>query len=284
MTDHDYLEFRKQYELQHPASIPVLEEEISEYPKWTRFAVLTAFVAAALVSGVHTVPTVWKSIEVGELITPAVRNMVSLSSLVAIELAILLSAYLMAKGVRLAYGVMAIASAVAIMANLYSVITAFQRGNDDGSLVVAVVLGIGAPLIALFMGKMFVDIHRSDRIQHSRAQKIYREACKAFDKEINNAWKSYQKTTKPSMSNRPDVSNGQNYGQNVTPSASILGHIKRPDASEIVLRYLQENPQELDTNARELAARLNVGKSTVNNVQRQLKGMTEPTNGHHENV
>lgn len=189
----EYNEFRQQYEDQHPASVPRMEVEMNEYPPWVRPAVLLTFVCAALVSGVHTVPTVWKSIEVGTIITEVIRNVISVASLVAVEMAILLSAYLMAKGVRLAYFVTFIASSVAVMANLYSVVTAFNTSDDKGALAVAVVLGIGAPLIALFTGKMFVDIHRADRIQDARAHKLFREASVAWDKEVGAAFKKYQK-------------------------------------------------------------------------------------------
>lgn len=272
----DYDEFRKQHELRHPASVPVLEIEMNEYPAWARWAVLLTFISAALVSGVHTVPTVWKSIEIGEIITPEIRNIVSLASLAAVELAILLSAYLMAKGVKLAYFVMGIASAVAIMANLYSVITAFTSGGDLGALIVAVCLGVGAPLITLFTGKMYVDIHRADRVQDAKARKVYREACIAWDKEIE---REFKKQLKGVSNVHPTISNGQSIGQTPQPAVSTLGHTKKPDASEIVRKHLLDNPQDLDTSAYRLAEFLNVGKSTVNNVQRELKGLNHSSNG-----
>lgn len=286
----DYMQFREQYERQHPASVPRLEAEINEYPGWTRWAVLAAFICAALVSGVHTVPTVWKSIEVGPIITSDIRNAVSLASLLAIELAILLSAYLMAKGVKLAYAVMVVASSVAIMANLYSVVTAFKKlangpeativgtsATDEGSLVVAVVLGIGAPLIALFTGKMFVDIHRADRVQEARARKLFREASIAWDKEIERAWKKHN----PSNSSRVQSSNGQSNGQMTLPTASSLGHTKVPDATERARAHFTEHPEDLNRKPRDLVNDIGVSKSTINNVQRELRGRLT-SNGHHD--
>lgn len=274
-----YQEFRKEFEEQRPSSVPVYEVEMNEYQSWARWAVLLTFVCAAMVSGVHTVPTVWKGIEVNEIITSDVRNIVSVASLFAIELAILLSAYLMAKGVKLAYAVMGVASTVAVMANLYSVISALADGGDPGALIVAIVMGIGAPLIALFSGKMFVDIHRADRVQDARARKIYKEACIAWDKEVEKAWKASQRSP---MSNRvsteplSNVSNGLSIGQ---PMASTIGHTKVPDASRMVHDYLTDNPDALSMSPRVLAGLLGVGKSTVNNVQREMREKVL-SNGH----
>lgn len=274
----EYYEFRQQYEQQHPASVPQMESEMNEYPGWVRPAVLTTFICAALVSGVHTVPTVWKSIEVGEIILPAVRNIISVASLVAVELAILLSAYLMARGVKLAYFVTFIASAVAVMANLYSVVTAFNTSDDKGALAVAVVLGIGAPLIALFTGKMFVDIHRADRKQDAQTRHAFREASVAWDKEIEKAYKAFLKSNSVSNVQLSNVSNGQSIGQ---PAASTLGHTKVQDASRIVEEYLSTHPEAMDYSPRTLGDLLGVGKSTVNNVQRRLREKVT-MNGHYE--
>lgn len=275
----NYHEFRQEYEEQHPASIPQYEPEMHEYPGWVRWAVLAGFIAAAMVSGVHTIPTVWASIRTGAIITEAVRNGVSVASLFAVELAILLSAYLMAKGVRLAYTVMGMASLVAIAANLYAVVTAFQENTTDaGALAVAFILGVCVPMITLFMGKMFVDIHRADRVQDARAKKAFREASIAWDKEIERAWKGYQKSN-VQLSN--DMSNGRNGQVAVSPSRSLLGHTKNPDASEIVRKHLSENPEDMNLSPRQLGALLDVGKSTVNNVQREMRQRTvEATNGH----
>lgn len=267
-----YQEFRRQYEEQNPASVPRMETEMHEYQAWTWWAVLVTFICAAMVSGIHTVPTVWKSIEIGEIITADMRNVVSFASLVTIELAILLSAYLMAKGVKLAYVVMGIASSVAVLANLYSVISALTAGGDAGALVVAIALGIGAPLIALFTGKMFVDIHRADRYQDAKSKKLYKDACIAWDKEIQKAWKTALKSMPASnrVSNEP-VSNLSNEVSNGQSSGSLLGHSKVPDASKIVENYLLENPNSLSMSPRLLAGMLGVGKSTVNNVQREMR-------------
>lgn len=255
-----YEEFRAQYEKQHPASVPTLEYEIHEYPQWVRWAVLITFICAAMVSGIHTVPTVWQSIEVNNIINEAMRTWVSFASLFAIELAILLSAYLMAKGVKLAYFVMGIASLVAVLANLYSVSRALNTGEDIGALIVAVALGIGAPMIALFTGKMFVDIHRADRIQDAKAKKVYKEACIAWDKEIEKAFKGYQKdATKSRVSSAVD----NRLSIQTDSRQSGAGFSRVSSAVDIALNYLQNNPSAVDLSVRDLGTVAGVGKDSA---------------------
>lgn len=227
----DYLEFRREYEVQHPASVPQLEVEMNEYPGWVRYAVLLTFISAAMVSGVHTVPTVWQGIPVGEIITSDVRNWAALASLLMVEFAILLSAYLMIKGQFLAYVIVTIASVVAIGANLYSVINTFNADGNLGVIIVAVIMGIGAPLIALFTGKMYVDIHRADRIQDSRSKKAYKEAGIKWDKEIERAYKQYKKE---------QAAQTNNLNQPTPRLSAQTNTDKQP--KHAALEYLHNNP------------------------------------------
>lgn len=280
-----YEEFRQQYEKQHPASVPVFETEVNEYPNWLKWAVLAMFVSASLVSGVHTVPTVWDTIEAVK-VAPAVRDVIALASFFAVELAILLSAYLMVKGQRL-FGtvILAVTFTVAMTANVQSVVKAFAANGDLWSTVVAVIMGIGAPLICLMAGKMFVNLHRADRVVDARARQRYRELCQSWDKEIEREWKRYQKdTSKSPAPSAVHLSNGLSIGQGWTvdtqPAASTIGHRKVPNASEIAREYFERHPDQLDTPARNLEPVIGVGKSTINNVQNELRGqLTFSTNG-----
>lgn len=262
MNNLDFEQFRVQYETRHPSSIPKLEFELNEYPKWVRSAVLMTFICAAMVSGIHTVPTVWESITTNAIVTEEMRTIVSYASLFAIELAILLSAYLMAKGVKLAFVVMVIASSVAILANLYSVINAL--GQDDiGVLVVAVALGIGAPMIALFSGKMFVDIQRADRVQDARARKAYKESCIEWDKEIDRAFKSYQKELKKSSGDSLSSAVSSRLSIQTDRQTAGMGFARVSSAVEIALDYLNKNPNAVDLSVRELGAAVGVGKDSA---------------------
>jgi hypothetical protein len=192
----DYSDFRKQYIEQHPASVPIEEKELNEYPWWVKYATLATFIAVATVSAVHTIPTVWATIQVGSIITDDMRNGAALASFIGIEFTILLSAFLMAKGQFIAYTVMALASIVAIIANLYSSYKVLSSGGDSWAVVLSIVLGVSIPLIALFVGKQFMDIHRADRVQEARSKKAFQDRNKQFDRAIEKAWKVYQKEQK----------------------------------------------------------------------------------------
>lgn len=259
----DYLEFRAAYELQHPASVPKMEIEMHEYPAWVRWAVLLTFIAAALVSGVHTVPTVWKGITPGEIITADVRNWAALASLVMVEFAILLSAYLMAKGQVLAYIVVTIASVVAVGANLYSVVNAFATNNEGGVILVAVIMGIGAPLIALFTGKMYVDIHRADRVQDARSKKAYKEACVQWDKEIERAYKAHQKASvlRPSQTDRRE-------------KVSVRSDNRQTDKRTLVEQWLKDHPDKRGMSVRDIQAEMGgvVGHDLIAKVKKSMNG------------
>ena len=55
------------------------------------------------------------------------------------------------------------------------------------------------------------------------------------------------------------------------PSKSTLGHTKKPDAAKRVKDYFAENPDAIHQNPLEIAAYLEVGKSTVYNVLKSIK-------------
>lgn len=281
----EYAEFRKRYEERYPASVPVMEQLVREYPRWLKWIVLIMFLSAALLSGVHTVPTVRKGIEMDDLISAQVRDAVSLSAFVAIELGIFVSAYLMATGGGrdkwLAWFMLALAATVAIVANLYSVSRALASGGELGVTIVGVILGICLPTIALASGKMYVNMHRSEMVSVQRVRRAYREACQMFDEQVSDAYEQYQRRLdrreqrgQVSASVRSDGqsdSNGQSSG---------YGYMRTADARTRVLDYLAVNPQDAGLSVRELAGRLGVGKSTVADALRDMR--VPSTNGHHE--
>jgi len=94
----DYAEFRKQYQERYPASVPVLEPAMREYPRWLSWIVLVMFISAALLSGVHTVPTVRRGIETDDLISARVRDAASMSAFVAFAMGRVRPASLMVAG------------------------------------------------------------------------------------------------------------------------------------------------------------------------------------------
>lgn len=189
----EYSEFRQTYELQHPASVPRLTEEIGIYPDWLEKVVGVMFVCASLLSGIHTVPAVRGGMTSGFWPQPII-DIVSMLSFVAIELVFFVAAYaLMRKRQWHVLITLGAAFIVAMVANLKENIMAYQAG-DPGTIIVAVTLGIGAPLIAFMAGKLFVDIHRARRSVGVEARRNYELACIQWDKEINKAWEKEQKS------------------------------------------------------------------------------------------
>jgi len=281
----EYNEFRALYVQQHPASVPKEEDhqEMSEYPFWLKYAVLAMFISAALLSGVHTIPTVYESIPTSTMVSEAGRQAVSALSFVAVELAIFIGAYLLAKNSVFAFLVVLVSFAVAMTANLRSVSLALQ-GSDLITKVVTIALGIGAPLIALMAGKMFINIHKADRFASLRARQRYKEASEKFDGEVLDAWTKFQRKTSPRVSissghlsaplSAGQLTDGQADGQRTTTGQ---GYTKRTDARTVVWDYLSSNPDAVTMNVRQLAELLGVGKSTVSDVQREYKSRS---NGH----
>lgn len=266
----NYEEFRQQYEAQHPSSVPVLRYELSTFPGWVRWAVMAMFMAAAIISGVHTVPTVYQTIE-KDKVAPLVHDIAALSSFVAVELAILLSAYLLKRNAKLGWLLLITTSFVAGIANLQSSMTAMS-GKDTWTQVVAVSVGLAAPLIVLASGKLLVDIFNGERAVNSRADERFREESKLFDAEVLTAFEKFSRSKRSSVQ-LPAVSAPSSAP--MLPSASALsaadtrthghgqGYARAADAREQVRTYLRENPDAIRLSSRSLAEQLGVGKTIV---------------------
>lgn len=286
----DYGEFRKQYEERHQASVPARKPIVNEYPSWLYWAVGGMFFSAAVLSGVHTVPTVFNTIEVNEIITPLVRSIASLLSFVAVELAIFISAYAAIRGSKVFVTiVLATSFIVAIVSNLQSVSRALSgSGAGVGTLVVIVALGVGMPLIALMAGKMFVDMHRANRTMALRTEHEYTEAWKAFEAEILSAYEAFERKQDRRTGRTLDIHpvradiGRTDSGQGVQ-RPSGFGYDRSSDAKDKVKTHLEDHPEDFQMSVRTLADKLGVGKSTVADVRKMLQPeLSTNGNGHHE--
>lgn len=280
----NYDEFRQQYEAQHPASVPVLRYEMSMFPSWVRWAVMAMFTAAAVISGVHTVPTVYQTIE-ADKVAPLVHDIAALSSFIAVELAILLSAYLLKRNAKLGWLLLITTSFVAGIANLQSSMTA-MAGKDNWTRLVAVAIGLAAPLIVLASGKLLVDIFNGERTINGRADERYRDECKAFDAEVLSAFEKFSRSAKRSQPISIEVSsehslNSLNGSVNEQPKLprsvnSSTGYTKRMDSRSIISEFFEQHPDELNTKLDELVERIEqqsgvkVGRTSVHNVRSEL--------------
>lgn len=303
----DYQDFRSQYEIMHPASVPIEPRAISEYPGWLQWAVLAMFICSALLSGVHTIPTAYSAIPKLTIVSEEVRVLIANLSFVAVEIAIMACAYALSRKFHLVILVTLIAVIViAMAANIDSVLTAL-RADETGKQIVAVILGIGAPLIAFTSGEMFVRIYRSSTLAELRAHEKYREDQRAWDEIVYMAFNDYEEKRKneervereeqrkleekarraerrQSRLSSVQPSNGQSNGQDggaSSSSASTRGHTKVPDASRRAEAHFTEHPEDLGRKPRDLENVIGVGKSTINNVQRQMRNNLT-SNGHHD--
>jgi len=274
-------EYRDDWRLKRPASIPVEIVEESPYPIWARFAALAAFICSALVSGVHMMPAVYDAIPLSPIVTELMRQWVARGSFVAYELGMFMSAFLMAvqSSKRLAQIVSAIIFLTLIAVNLYSVVKVygFNLQENFAGAAVSTMFSL-VPAIAYASGKFYINIGVAERAAERRGKETLRDDERKLDESILKDYKRDKKEWEKSQA--VQLSNGHVQWTNTHPSASNLGHTKRPDAAQIVQRHLVENPQDAEREARDLAAYLGVGKSTVNNVQRQMRSNGHSSNGH----
>lgn len=275
-----YQEFRKQYEQQHPASVPRRRKKIKrEYPLLIELSVLVMFVCAALLSGVHTVPTVYAGMEI-RVTSELVRQVVSLGSFVAIELAIFMSAYLLDKQRTIAWTVLIVTFLVATVSNVNSVSKALAQ-DDTWARVITLALGVGAPFIALMSGKLYIVISESNRKHSEVSDAEFERVSIRFDASVLEAWEKQQQRTArlsgrvsaPRLPDRQDSGRTDRTADEMADRrhATGQGYNKKPDARQVVRDYLAANPAQVTGNVRQIAEALNVGKSTVSEVQQEFR-------------
>lgn len=288
-----YEAFREQYEKQHPASVPLAPVEVrSEYPRWLRGVVLLMFICAALLSGVHTVPTVYAGIE-DDVVAPLVRAVVSLSSFVAVELAIFVAAYarLKANG-WLVLAMLVVTFGIALVSNIQSVLKALGANGELGLTLVGVALGIGAPLIALMSGEMFVHMHSASTRADAAAEARYREERKLFDAVVLSAYRKYEKEARSftvhslnganEQPDAPRLLNGSLNGANEQREHGTgNGYSKNMNAKEVVRAWLtayQTDHPEVWTMSTDAFHALvmsetgaQIGRTSAHNVRAEMK-------------
>ena len=273
----DYKQFREQYIEQHPASVPVRDDEISPYASWVKWVALLMFASGSLMSGVHTAPSVYDLVPEHPLISEGVRTFAAVFSFVSVELAILLSAYFMIKGNRAGLFFLLVSGGVAMVANVTSVFAVLERQFEVEPVLKTLIFGLGAPTIAFMSGKMFVNIHTSARTLDRRARDKFKQESIAFDAAILDAWTAYQNQRPTAV--QMDSGHGQRSGH---------GYKRSPDASKRARRYFTQNPDALfddKLSVRRIADEVDAGKSTVHAVRGQMREELEAQkNGHGERI
>lgn len=252
----NYDEFREQYEKQHPASVPRLQEMSSEYPWWLSPLALLMFLAASLVSGVHTVSTMRATMQASLVATENIKDLISLSAFFGFEIALFVSVFSWIRQQHrwLSYLATAVVFIVILLANIQDIQNSAQQAAIAGIIVLGI--GIGTPLVALVSGKLFVDIYHSNRRIDIRAQERYQEALKQWDAIINREYSKASKSMEPSNDSSEFHSNRSN-------GIPALGHSKTGNAMELAMEYYQGSPEAVGRDPRDVADELGIGKSTA---------------------
>lgn len=291
----DYQEFRTEYEAQHPASVPQPETFMGEYPKWVTPVVAAMFITAALFSGLHTIPIAYSAID-AKHVADWLRQLGGVSAFLFLDAGVLLSAYLLVKKFNfIILTILGITILVAMGANLYSVAQAFNSETSDVfTKIITVFFGLVAPLMAALSGGIYVWLHQSEQTADMESKAAFKEQQKAWDKIVEKEWKKYQRTggqgnnrpqSSASSGNSPPTDGQPDNGGQGGGQSTGQGYTKRTDARDIVKAYLENNPDGINGNVRQIARFLNVGKTTVSDVQRELKERLEvSTNGHSRHV
>lgn len=187
-----YDEFRRDYSKKHPNSVPV-KQDFHGNGLGARLLWLAVFISAALISSVHTVPTILATIPTGGIIPLLVVNIAALSGFVAVELTIFASAMYKSRG-RIATMALVLSLATAVVANIYSAVSTMTGGQSNWfEVLVAVFIGFAAPFTAYVAGEMFARMSEEDREEQQKIDRAYREDMQRFDKAVLMA---YTKATK----------------------------------------------------------------------------------------
>jgi len=187
-----YDEFRRDYSKKHPNSVPV-KQDFHGNGLGARLLWLAVFISAALISSVHTVPTILATIPTGGIIPLLVVNIAALSGFVAVELTIFASAMYKSRG-RIATMALVLSLATAVVANIYSAVSTMTGGQSNWfEVLVAVFIGFAAPFTAYVAGEMFARMSEEDKAEQQKIDRAYREDMQRFDKAVLMA---YTKATK----------------------------------------------------------------------------------------
>lgn len=183
-------EYKREWLLRHPGSVPP-KKEAEKHGFWAKFAWGFSFISSAIVSGVHTVPTIVQTIPTSEYLTNNAKWIASLFGFGAIELSIFLSARYRADS-NVAKAGLFLSVAAAIVSNVYSGLHILQTASDNiiGGAA-AILLGIIIPLLAVVSGEQWAKLDREDKLAQEAVDAENLEIDKEIDRIINAGYARY---------------------------------------------------------------------------------------------
>lgn len=278
-----FAEFLWEYEERHRASVPVLEEEENIYPWWLEYVVAVMFIAGSMLSGVHTVPAVRAGMDTN-FWPQVVVDAVALASYVAVELVFFIGAYaLMRKNDWYVLFTLFAAFVVAMVSNIDQNVTAYQSG-DPGKVIVAVLLGIGAPFIAFMAGKMFVNIHRSRRQLGIEAKRRYKEERIAFEERVGMLYTDYELQW-AAYEQKLERSEKRKRKPTEQPSREPFTNVREQPRRRVNLHEVADEIHENgDTNltSTEMMAKYKIGQGSTTKVREILRRKNYTNGGLHQ--
>jgi hypothetical protein len=283
-----FADIRAEFAEQHPASVPVLQRIASPYPAWLRNVVLLMFIAAVLLSGVHTVPTIYATIPSSAIIPELVRQIAAYAAVVIVELGLFVSVYAAKSGSRnLALFIQIVAFTGAVAANIHSVIGTLES-TDQGTLVVGAIIGVIAPIIAMLSSEVYIKMDGAERKLQQEADALYTTEQKRFDGDVLLVWDVYRReeeakerklssargrlSTRVSDVARTDTHADMSAGQDADGQADTRaarghatgqGYTKNMAARDQMRAYLQTNNEARRKSSRWLADNVGLGGKTV---------------------
>lgn len=252
-------EFSADWQTKHRAQVPD-KKRVTSYQVWfwIAFWVIVA-VAAALFSGVHTIPAARLTI----FADVAGRDWLAVTAFIIVELVIFGAAAGRREIPRLVW-LMGAALTVALVGNISSSVTAVAQNHGDIlNQIGGVLLSIIAPFTALAAGEV-VHIQLDKRAENVNANDSdYLARWQAMEVKINRAYTQYENGLKA----REIELNGLN----LIKFNQISPRNKQSPKLKKALDWLEANPGNLDTPPRELEPQIGISYGTIFTAQKMLK-------------
>lgn len=286
-----YQIFSRMYALTNP------KPDSAPYQKhnnWTRYAIGGVMVASSIVSANHTIPTFAGDDKQGIALLFGI--VAGVAAFFMSEMALATFAY---------YGVLRhyrahqtepksiqwlVGGGVFIPLIVMASANIFHEFKSNGlsiapliETVITLAISLSAPIMGYISGEIFAALEVNDRIDNAKYLFDQKQEQEKWEEKCRAAWGRSKGNyggnirVEPLPNSIPQLSIGMNGMENAgnqqfLPSKSSIGHTKKPMASQIVKEFFENNPDALSRDPIEISQELGVGKSTVYNVIKEMRG------------
>lgn len=183
-----YDEYKAHYDKTHTSEKP--KRGVAEgFNYWLLAAVFIMLVAVNIVSGAHTVPTLYKNLEV--LIPADMRVGIAVAGFFAIEFPMLIFSFMeFQSGLR--KWIVGLALIAAIGANVYSSLSAT---NTDGATpfthAISILIGVIVPLVNVATGELLRHMMQDKKKREDNRDEVYNTKDREYEKKVRTDYNSY---------------------------------------------------------------------------------------------